>query len=251
MSCLWVGGNPGTFWFRVRSLTLTTAAQAARLRHPNNRTNRMAVLPSFAGDIAETQDERKPQRPFSSAFCSGLFLIRSPQRCLCRGKQLGGPWLLEVVIPKPRSLFSNPDQEGDLETFAASDKVVSARIVRHAAPAASLFSGDVPIRERSDGKRPWFVKSSQPPFLPFSRHKLKHLSANLHHAPIRDPQDACGGERKVEDAAANPRSAVCDTNHYRFFCRRISNANSRAERQGPVGCRWQIPIEERTARCLP
>jgi hypothetical protein len=46
--------------------------------------------------------------------------------------------------------------------------------------------------------------------------KLKHLSANLGHATIRNPQAARGAERKVEDAAANPRSAVGDANYYRL-----------------------------------
>ena len=41
---------------------------------------------------------------------------------------------------------------------------------------------------------------------------LKHFSANPSHAAIHDPKAACGAERKVEDAAANPRSAVGDAN---------------------------------------
>jgi hypothetical protein len=46
------------------------------------------------------------------------------------------------------------------------------------------------------------------------RHKLKHLSANLGHATIRNPKAARCAERKVEDAAANPRSTVGDANEY-------------------------------------
>ena len=48
---------------------------------------------------------------------------------------------------------------------------------------------------------------------PCSRHKLKHLDANLGHATIRNPQAARGSDRKVEDAVANPRSAVGNPNH--------------------------------------
>ena len=76
-----------------------------------------------------------------------------------------------------------------------------------------------------------------------SRHKLKHLDADLGHTTIRNPQAARGTERQVEDAAANPWSAVGDHNYYRSVGRKISNANSRAERQAAVRCSWQIPIE--------
>jgi hypothetical protein len=72
---------------------------------------------------------------------------------------------------------------------------------------------------------------------------LKHLGANLGHTTIRNPQAARGAERKVEDAAANPRSPVGDHNYDRLAGCKITNANSRAERQAAVGCGWQIPIE--------
>ena len=49
---------------------------------------------------------------------------------------------------------------------------------------------------------------------PCSRHKLKHLDANLGYTTIRNPQATRGAERKVEDAVANPWSAVGDHNHY-------------------------------------
>jgi len=72
---------------------------------------------------------------------------------------------------------------------------------------------------------------------------LKHLDADPGHTTIRNPQAARGTERQVEDAAANPWSAVGDHNYYRSVGRKISNANSRAERQAAVRCSWQIPIE--------
>ena len=43
---------------------------------------------------------------------------------------------------------------------------------------------------------------------------LKHLDANLGHTTIRNPQAARRAERKVEDAVANPWSAVGDHNYY-------------------------------------
>ena len=46
------------------------------------------------------------------------------------------------------------------------------------------------------------------------RHKLKHLDANLGYTTFRYPQATRGAERKVEDAVANPWSAVGDHNHY-------------------------------------
>jgi hypothetical protein len=46
------------------------------------------------------------------------------------------------------------------------------------------------------------------------RHKLKHLDANLGYTTIRNPQATRGVERKVENAVANPWSAVGDHNHY-------------------------------------
>jgi hypothetical protein len=70
-----------------------------------------------------------------------------------------------------------------------------------------------------------------------------HLDADLGHTTIRNPQAARGAEREVEDAVANPWSAVGDHNHYRSVGCKISNANSRAERQAAVRCSWQIPIE--------
>ena len=76
-----------------------------------------------------------------------------------------------------------------------------------------------------------------------SRHKLKHLDADVGHTTIGNPQAARGTERQVEDAVANPWSAVGDHNYYRSVGRKISNANSRAERQAAVRCSWQIPIE--------
>ena len=72
---------------------------------------------------------------------------------------------------------------------------------------------------------------------------LKHLDANLGDTTIRNPQAARRAEREVEDAVENPWSAVVDHNYYRSVGRKISNANSRAERQAAVGCGWQIPIE--------
>jgi len=72
---------------------------------------------------------------------------------------------------------------------------------------------------------------------------LKHLDANLGHTTIRNPQAARRAEREVEDAVANPWSAVGDHHYYRSVGRKISNANSRAERQAAVCCSWQIPIE--------
>lgn len=72
---------------------------------------------------------------------------------------------------------------------------------------------------------------------------LKHLDANLSHTTIRNPQAARRAQREVEDAVANPWSAVVDHNYYRSVGRKISNANSRAERQAAVCCSWQIPIE--------
>ncbi len=65
----------------------------------------------------------------------------------------------------------------------------------------------------------------------FSRHELNHLSANVDHATIRNPQGARRAERKVEHAAGNPRSAVGDDNYYGLAGRKIGHANSRAERQ--------------------
>jgi len=81
--------------------------------------------------------------------------------------------------------------------------------------------------------------------------KLKHLSADVDHATIRNPQTARSGERKVEQAAGHPRSAVGDGNDYRLPGRKIGYANFRAERQAAVGCGEQIPIEPGTARCFP
>ena len=49
---------------------------------------------------------------------------------------------------------------------------------------------------------------------PCSRHELKHLDANVGYTTIRNPQATRGAERKVEDAVANPWSAVGDHNHY-------------------------------------
>src|SRR5262249_35489689 len=76
-----------------------------------------------------------------------------------------------------------------------------------------------------------------------SRHKLKHLDADLGHTTIGNPQAARGAERQVENAVASPWSAVGDHNYYRSVGRKISHANSRAERQAAVRCSWQIPIE--------
>jgi hypothetical protein len=73
----------------------------------------------------------------------------------------------------------------------------------------------------------------------------------MDYATIRDPQDARGGERKVENSAANPRSAVGDANYYGLAGRKISDANPRAERQAAVGRGLQIPIERGAACCLP
>jgi hypothetical protein len=67
---------------------------------------------------------------------------------------------------------------------------------------------------------------------------LKHLDANLGHTTIHNPQAARRAEREVEDAVANPWSAVGDHNHYRSVGCKISNANSRAERQAAVRCCW-------------
>lgn len=68
------------------------------------------------------------------------------------------------------------------------------------------------------------------------RAPAKYLSANLGYATIRDPQIARSAERKIENAAANPRSAIGDTNYDRHAALNISDANSRAERQAAVGC---------------
>ena len=68
-----------------------------------------------------------------------------------------------------------------------------------------------------------------------SRHKLKYLSANLGYAAVRNSQTARSAERKVEDAAANPRSPVVDTNYYGLVARKISYANACPERQVAVG----------------
>ena len=48
---------------------------------------------------------------------------------------------------------------------------------------------------------------------PCSRHKLKHLDANLGHTTICNPQAARGAERKVKDAVAKPgpRSLITTT----------------------------------------
>jgi hypothetical protein len=77
---------------------------------------------------------------------------------------------------------------------------------------------------------------------------LKHLDLNLGHTPIRNPQAARGGERQVENAITNVGSAVVDHNYNRFVGRNIRHANPRPERQAPVGCGGQIPIECSTAR---
>src|SRR5215210_3903865 len=80
--------------------------------------------------------------------------------------------------------------------------------------------------------------------------RSKHLSVNVAHATIGNPQSSRSGERKVEQAAGNPGSAVRDGNDYRLPGRKIGYANSRAERQAAVGCGSQIPIEQGAARCF-
>src|SRR4051794_26993718 len=60
---------------------------------------------------------------------------------------------------------------------------------------------------------------------------LQHLSTNLSHATIRNPQAARSRQREVEDAATDPWSAVGDTNHHRLVRLKINDADSRAERQ--------------------
>ena len=83
-----------------------------------------------------------------------------------------------------------------------------------------------------------------------TRYMLKHLSANLGHATVRNPQTARSAERKVEDAAASPGSPVGDTNYYRLVARKVSYTNSCAERQVAVGSGQRIPIERRATRCF-
>jgi hypothetical protein len=76
-----------------------------------------------------------------------------------------------------------------------------------------------------------------------SKYKLEHLNADLGHSTIGNPQAARSAERQVENAVASPWSAVGDHNYHRSIGRKISHANSRAERQASVRCSWQIPIE--------
>jgi hypothetical protein len=65
---------------------------------------------------------------------------------------------------------------------------------------------------------------------------LKQLSVHVDNATIGNPQAACSGERKVEHAAGNPRSAIGYGNRHRLPVRNIGHANSRAKRQGSMGC---------------
>ena len=81
-----------------------------------------------------------------------------------------------------------------------------------------------------------------------TRDELKHLSANLDYATVHNSQAARGSKRKIEDAVANMRPAVGDTNYHGLAGRKISNANFRAEWQSAMGCGRQISIEGRTAR---
>ena len=58
---------------------------------------------------------------------------------------------------------------------------------------------------------------------------LKHLNANGDHATVRDPQAPRCAERKVDDAAAHPRSSIGNTNYHGLAAREIGYANSCAE----------------------
>jgi hypothetical protein len=58
---------------------------------------------------------------------------------------------------------------------------------------------------------------------------LKHLNPNASHAPLSDPQAARGAKRKIDNAAAYPRSTVGNTNYNGLAARKINYANSCAE----------------------
>ena len=82
------------------------------------------------------------------------------------------------------------------------------------------------------------------------RKQLKHLNANLGHAAIRDPQSARGAKGKIENAVANPGTAVDDPHYHGLGAGKINYANSCAEWQGAVSCGHSISIEGGSAGCF-
>jgi hypothetical protein len=72
----------------------------------------------------------------------------------------------------------------------------------------------------------------------------------MDHATVFYSQAARSSERKIEDAASNPRSPVSNTNDYGSVVRRFGYTNPRAEWQASVRSSQRIPIERGAAGCF-
>ena len=83
-----------------------------------------------------------------------------------------------------------------------------------------------------------------------SEHDLKDFNAHSGNAAISDSQRARRAKGKVENAAANPGAPIDNAHHHRLGARRISYANSCAERQAAVSCSHGIAVEDGAAGCF-
>jgi hypothetical protein len=153
-------------------------------------------------------------------------------------------------VRKSRERKRHPIKDDDIPTHELLHRHFGAVTSSHRIWATDRYcTAQHPLFPRKDGSPHAISGRSLRARTPF-RVGLKHLDANLGHTTIRNPQVARGAEREVEDAVANPWSAVGDHNYYGSVGRKISHANSRAERQAAVGCGRQISIERCTARCF-